>query len=109
MMGMIVGQVSEFTGDLAIVEQKTDQMLISAQRYIEKRFAIPVAAQTELIKEETKQIGVFIRSYLTGVLRSSVQLFAGLLITLVLTFLFLFHKEKYYAFFLHFAAGHTDQ
>jgi predicted PurR-regulated permease PerM len=42
-------------------------------------------------------------------LRSSIQLLAGLIITLVLTFLFLFHKEKYFSFFLKFTAGDTQK
>lgn len=109
MLGILVGQVSGFVGDLSLVEQKTDALLISVQRRIENQFHIPVAEQTGFIKEETKNIGAFLRSYLTGLLRSSVQLLIGLIITIVLTFLFLFHKEKYYAFFLKFTTGDTPQ
>jgi predicted PurR-regulated permease PerM len=109
MMAIMVGQVSGFVSDLSLLEQRTDELLISLQNYIEKQFGIPAAEQTSFIKNETKNIGEFLKNYLTGMLRSSVQLLAGLIITLVLTFLFLFHKEKYYTFFLKFTTGDTQQ
>lgn len=109
MLGIMVGQISSFIGDLSEIEQQSSQLLVSLHLYIEDKFNIPAAQQTEFLQKETRNIGQFLRSYLTGVLTSSVQLLVGLIITLVLTFLFLFHKEKYYNFFLKFTRGDTPQ
>ena len=107
MMGILVGQVSGFVDDLSQFEQKTNELIGSVHKYIEKRFNIPVAEQTAFLQRETQNMGRFLRNYFTGVLRSSLQLLAGMIITLVLTFLFLLHKEKYYMFFLKFTTGNT--
>lgn len=109
MLGILIGQISGFMGDLPQFQQKTAELLISVQRFIAKQFKIPIAEQTVFIKSQTEHMGQFIRGYLTGVLRSSVGLFVGLIMTLVFTFLFLFHKEKYYSFFLKFVQGETLQ
>lgn len=105
MLAIVGAQVSSFAGDISLLEQKTSGMLASFQKYVEQRFGIPMAEQTAFIERETKNLGRLIRTYLTGMLRTSVQTFAGLIITLVMTFLFLFQQEKYYSFFLKFVKG----
>lgn len=109
MLAIPVGQISGFVKDLSLLEQNANELLISVQGFTERKFDIPIAEQTEFIRNETKNVGRFLRAYMTGVLKSSLQLMAGLVITLVLTFLFLFHKEKYYSFFLKFTVGNTQQ
>ncbi|HYH14913.1 MAG TPA: AI-2E family transporter [Flavisolibacter sp.] len=109
MLGIMVGQISSFVGDLSEVEQQSNQLLVSIHQYIEKRFKIPTDQQIAFLQRETSNIGAFLRTYLTNMLASSVQLVIGLVFTLVFTYLFLFHKEKYYAFFLKFTKGDTPQ
>src|SRR5688500_4007896 len=109
MMAITVGQVSEFTRDVSLLEQKTNELLVSLHIWVEKQFGIPAADQTAFIKNETKNISQFLRNSLTDVLRSSIAMLAGLIITLVLTFLFLFHKEKYFSFFLKLTRGDTPK
>ncbi|HYC30295.1 MAG TPA: AI-2E family transporter, partial [Chitinophagaceae bacterium] len=105
MLGIMVGQVSSFAGNLQEFEQRTNELIVSAKAFVEKRFGIPAAEQTNFLQQQTENIGRFLRTYFTGALRSSLQLLAGLIITLVITFLLLFHKEKYYAFFLKLTPG----
>lgn len=109
MLGIMVGQVSSFVGDLAAIEQQSNQLLDSIHQYIEKKFNIPTDQQVAFLQQETRNIGQFLRNYLTNVVASSVQLLIGIVITLVFTYLFLFHKEKYYSFFLKFTRGDTPQ
>jgi predicted PurR-regulated permease PerM len=109
MMGIMVGQISSFVGDLSQMEQQSNQLLSSLHTYIERRFNIPTAQQIAFLQRETQNLGQMLRSSLTNVLASSIQLLVGLVITLVLTFLLLFHKEKYYSFFLKFTIGSTPQ
>lgn len=109
MMGIMVGQVSSFITNLSNFETRTDELLFSLQRFIEQNFRISMDQQTAFIKEETRNIGAWVRSYFTSVLKSTVQLVVGLIFTLVLTFLFLLHKEKYNHFFLKFTIGETPR
>lgn len=109
MLGIMVGQISSFVGDLSRLEQQSNQLLTSIHQYIETKFNIPTDQQIVFLQRETRNIGQFLRTYLSNMVASSVQLVIGLIITLVLTFLFLFHKEKYYNFFLKFTRGDTPQ
>ena len=109
MLGVIVGQVSSFVTDLARMESRTDELLFSLQRFIELNFNISMAEQAAFIQEETRNISEWVRGYFTSVLKSTVRLLVGLIFTLVLTFLFLLHKEKYNSFFLKFTIGETPR
>jgi predicted PurR-regulated permease PerM len=109
MLGITVGQVSSFVANLSQFEARTDELFHSVQRFIERNFNISMATQTAFIQEETRNLGEALRSYFTSVLKSTVRLVVGLIFTLVLTFLFLLHKEKYYAFFLKLTTGDTPQ
>jgi predicted PurR-regulated permease PerM len=94
MMGIMVGQVSSFVADLSEFEARTAELILSLQHFIERNFHISADEQSAFMREETSNIGEWLRSYFTSVLKSSVQLVVGLIFTLVLTFLFLLHKEK---------------
>jgi predicted PurR-regulated permease PerM len=107
MIAILMAQLSGFIQDLPLFEQKTNEMLISIQQFIERQFNIPVSQQSEMIRSETRNVSQSIGKYFTSILRSSAQLIVNLVITLVFTYLMLFHKEKYYTFFLKFTAGHN--
>ena len=109
MIAILMAQLSGFIQDLPLFEQKTNEMLVSIQSFIERQFDIPAQQQAEMIKKETRNISQSVGSYFTSVLRSSIQLVVNLVITLVFTFLMLFHKERYYSFFLKFSSGETEE
>ncbi len=109
MIAILMAQLSGFIQDLPLFEQKTNEMLVSIQLFIEKQFNIPTSQQAEMITRETKNISQSLGSYFSSVLRSSMQLVLNLVITLVFTFLMLFHKERYYSFFLQFSYGETEE
>jgi predicted PurR-regulated permease PerM len=109
MIGIFAGQISGFLRNLPQFEQRTNDLIMSIKTFVEQRFDIPMAEQTAFLKKETENISKGLRAYLSGVLRGTVAMFAGLIITLVLTFLFLYHKEKYYKFFLKLTIGNTAQ
>jgi predicted PurR-regulated permease PerM len=107
MIAILMAQLSGFIQDLSLFEQKTNELLLSVQQGIERQFDIPVEQQSEMIQRETKNMSTSLGQYFSNVLRSSVQLIVNLVITLVFTFLMLFHKERYFRFFLRFSAGET--
>ena len=104
---IIMAQLSGFIQELPMFEQKTNEILLSFQHDIEKQYNIPVDKQSEFIKAETRNISQSLGSYFSSILKSSIQTALNLVITLVFTFLMLFHKEKYYSFFLQFSTGNT--
>lgn len=71
------------------------------------RFGIPVEEQAELISTNTTGHD-FVQPHLKKVFERSLQTFAGLVFTIILMFLFLYHKERYHTFFLRFAPGNTN-
>lgn len=109
MLGIMVVQITSFIGDMPRLEEQSNQLLSSIHTYIERRFNIPTAQQIAFLQRETQNRGKMLRASLTNMLATSIQLLIRLVIMLVLTFLMLFHKEKYYAFFLKFTNGNTQQ
>jgi predicted PurR-regulated permease PerM len=109
MLGVMAGQISSFASSLPEFEQRTNELIVSLKAFVERQFGVPVAEQTAFLQRETQNMGRFLKTYFTGALRSSVQLLAGLIITLVITFLLLYHKEKYWSFFLKLTPGEEAQ
>lgn len=101
--------MSGFAGNLAELEKGTSELINYAKQFIERKFDVPVKEQTAFLQEQTKNLGTSLRNFLTGFVRGSVQMVAGLIFTLVFTFLLLFHREKYFRFFLHFARGSNEE
>ena len=102
-------QLSDFIRDLPLLQEKTDELLQSVQKFIETKFHIPLDQQTSLVKSEAKGLNQMIGNYMRGIIGSSLLLLGGMAITLAFTFLMLLHKEKYYAFFLKFSVGNSRQ
>lgn len=105
--GILVAQLTSFIKDIALIEQRTSELFVSLQDFIANRFGIPVEQQSELIKNQDS--GNMIQSYLKKFFSVSLQTFAGLVFTIVLTFLFLYHKERYKDFFMRYAPGATSE
>lgn len=108
MLLIMIAQVSSFARNLSQLEQGANELILYVKQYIERQFDVPVAEQTAFLQKQAQELSKFLRVYLTGLVRSSAQLLAGLIITLIFTFLLLFHREKYFGFLLHFAGGNTE-
>ena len=103
---IFAAQVTSLIKDFALIEQRTAQLFATVQQFVENQFDIPVEDQTELITNKT--IGDnLIQPHLKKVFAGSLQTFAALVFTIILIFLFLYHKERYHDFFLRFAPGDT--
>ena len=108
MLFIIIAQVSSFAGDLTQLGRGTNELLHSAQQFIERKFDVPAAEQSAFLHKQTQELGKFVKDYVTAMIRDSAQLLASIIITLVLTFLLLFHREKYFKFFLHIAGDGAE-
>lgn len=103
---IFAAQVTSLIKDIALIEQRTAELFAALQQFVENRFGIPVEEQAELIRNNATK-GDFIQPQLKKVFAGSLQTLAALVFTIILMFLFLYHKERYHDFFLRFAPGDT--
>jgi predicted PurR-regulated permease PerM len=99
-VGVIIIQVTNFQEDLPLIEQKTNTMINSVHNYIEREYDIPVEQQKTILQKQVKNSSESSASYITNIIAGATGLIASLTITLVITFLLLYDKEKYETFFL---------
>jgi predicted PurR-regulated permease PerM len=105
-MGVIIGaQIATFGKDIDKIKKKGTEMVAQGQSYIEKRFGVSEEKQEQVVKEQAKkaqdsQSKAGGGSTVTKVLSGITSAVAGIILTLVFTFLFIFSKEKYESFFL---------
>jgi predicted PurR-regulated permease PerM len=99
-MGVIIGaQIATFGKDIDKIKQKGTEIVAKGQDYIKERYGVSEERQKEVVKEsqaQSKGGGSMVTRLLSGVTSA----IAGIILTLVFTFLFLFSKEKYESFFL---------
>ncbi len=106
-MVLIIGaQIATFGKDIDKIKQKGTEMIAKGQDYIEKRYGVSEKRQEEVVKEQAKKAQESQSqskkggSMVTRVLSGITSAVAGIILTLVFTFLFIFSKEKYESFFL---------
>jgi predicted PurR-regulated permease PerM len=103
---VLAAQFASFIKDLELIEQRTTELLATIQQFVENRFGISVEEQSQFIKSN-KTEGNLVQPYLKKLFTGTLQTFATLVFTIILMFLFLYHKERYHTFFLKFAPGAT--
>jgi predicted PurR-regulated permease PerM len=106
-MGAIIGaQFATFGKDVDKIKKKGTEIITQGQSYIEERFGVTPEKQKEVVQEQAKKAQESQAqskgggSIATKVLSGVTSAVAGIIITLVFTFLFIFSKEKYESFFL---------
>jgi predicted PurR-regulated permease PerM len=97
---IIKAQFAAFAEDVALIEKKGKELIAQVQSFIEDEFGITQEKQDSVVKEQTKGAGKSAGNYVSRVLGGLTTAVAGMVLTLVFTFLFLFSKEKYESFFL---------
>ena len=106
-IGILAAQLTSFIRDIALIEQRASELFVRIQDIIANRFGIPVEQQSELIKNQDSEN--MLQPYLKKFFSVSIRTFAGLVFTIILMYLFLYHKERYRNFFLRYAPGTTSE
>jgi predicted PurR-regulated permease PerM len=100
-IGFVVGsQFAAFAEDVSMIEQKGRAFLTKVQAYIQEQLGVSPEKQESMVKDQAKGAGKAAGALAGRILAGLTSTIAGLAITLVFTFLFLFSKEKYQTFFL---------
>lgn len=97
---IIGAQFAAFAKDITLIEKKGNELIEQGQSYIQEHFGITEEKQEAVIKEQTENSSKNAGRSATKVLGGFTSAIAGMILTLVFTFLFIFSKEKYESFFL---------
>jgi predicted PurR-regulated permease PerM len=98
--GVSVWQVAIFVEDLPTIEQRSTEMLVKIQDFIEETFSIPSEDQVAFLQKQFKTLSASAGTYVGKVLTTFSSTLAWLILTLVFTYLFLYNRERYESFFL---------
>ncbi len=100
-VGAVIGaQVAAFARDFDKIKQKGTEVVNRAQSFIEEKLGVSPEEQKTMIKKQADGSGGKAGNVAAKVLTVIASMVAGIALTLVFTFLFLFSKEKYEKFFL---------
>jgi predicted PurR-regulated permease PerM len=97
---IIVGQITSFIDDLPAIQKKLYEVLTEAEKFIQRHFDVSPPRQIEIVKQQIANAGKSTGSYFGQVLTGISGTLGGLILTVVYTFLLLFHKERYETFFM---------
>jgi predicted PurR-regulated permease PerM len=97
---VLVGEITSFIDDLPAIQKKILEALTNLESFIEHKFDMPPTRQVALIKQQINSAGASTGSYFGRVIGGVTGTLGGLVLTVIYTFLFLFHKEKYETFFI---------
>jgi predicted PurR-regulated permease PerM len=103
---IVVGELTSFIDDLPAIQKKMLSMIDSIEVYFEHSFNMSRSRQSKIIEQQISNIGKSTGNYFGAVINSVTAMLGGLVLVVVYTFLLLFHKEKYEAFFFKIYADH---
>ncbi len=105
LIAIVVAQINEFSADMEMIRAKATALWQDIQRYVDDKLHLDPAQQDAIIKEQSNQMrnSSFIDPL--AILGNLAGVIGGISITLVFTFLMLYHKEKYEQFFLKLFKG----
>lgn len=108
-IGIVIAQISTFSENLNMINQKFGSWMSSLQRYAESQLDIPPEKQESMLKEQLKKLGESAPLSLGKIAGNITGIVGGLIITLVFTFLMLYHKERYERSFLKIFKGRDEE
>lgn len=97
---VIAAQFAAFAKDVNQIEVKAKEFASQAQDFVDEKFGVSPQKQKAAIKEQTKEVSKEAGGILTKIVGGLSSTIAGIVLSLVFTFLFLYNKEKYESFFL---------
>lgn len=99
-LSVTIGEIVMFAQDLPQIEKKSSELFQHVQQYVESSFNVSTEKQQAFVQKQIQNLGKSAGQYISNILSGLTTTIAGLLITLVFTFLFLYNKERYESFFL---------
>lgn len=99
-LGLVSTQVVRFSKDIPKMEKKAEVLLDNVQDFVQDKFKMSPREQTNFVKKQIDALGKSTSGYIGKVLGGITGTFAGIVLALIFTFLFLFKRENYESFFI---------
>jgi predicted PurR-regulated permease PerM len=100
-IGYVIGsQFAAFAEDVTLIEKKGREVLGQVQQYIQDQLGVSEEKQDAMVKKQTKDAGKVAGALAARILAGLTTTIGSIVVTLVFTFLFIYNKEKYQAFFI---------
>jgi predicted PurR-regulated permease PerM len=99
-LAIVVAEISNLLSDLPGIQHKANEALKVLESDIQTRFGTTPERQIEMMKIQVATLGQSAGSYFSRLMSGVTSVLAGLVITLVYTFLLLYHRERYELFFI---------
>lgn len=93
-------QFVSFAEDMPQIKERIDQLVGNIQAWTQERLNISPEKQESYLKKQLDVAGQSLGGFITGFFTSMAGLITGIALTLVYTFLLLYHKERYELFFM---------
>jgi predicted PurR-regulated permease PerM len=100
LFAVVIFQLYDFLKDMDKISAKMHEMWSNIQDYINQRSGISANRQQEVMNEQVDKLKQSSGGQFSKVAGSITGAIGGLVISLVFTYLMLFHKEKYEKFFI---------
>lgn len=97
---IVAAQAMSFAQQIPAIENKIETFLHSVNIFLSERLEIPNPTQNDYLEDKTESLGSIVLTNARNFLGGITKLIAGMAITLAVTYLLLYHKERYENFFL---------
>lgn len=108
MLGVIAGQFAAFSRDMPQIKGKAEEVFSDAQSWVEDQFKVSEQKQKEWLRSQLQSVGKTAGGFLRNLVGGVAAIGTGLVLALVYTYLLIYQREKYAAFFLKIFAKHGD-
>lgn len=100
-IGLIIStQFATFADNISQIQSKAKEFMEQVQSFIQQQFGITPEKQEAVVKEQTQNGGQPASGLAGKILGSVTSTLAGMVLTLVITFLMIYNKEQFETFFL---------
>ncbi|NJK95972.1 MAG: AI-2E family transporter [Bacteroidales bacterium] len=108
-MMLISIQIATLLEDLPNIQNRLEEFFTGIQAWIENLFGFSPEQQIIALKEQAKNTITSAGTYLTNMVKGLVTFIASFAMVLVLTFLFILHREKYENFLFCFIRTRNEK
>ena len=93
-------QIAVFVEDIPRIKERSTELLSSIQKFVEESFSISREKQKSMVQKQLTSLSEVMSSYAGKMLGSAASTITFIVLALLFTFLFLYNKERYEAFFV---------
>jgi predicted PurR-regulated permease PerM len=97
---LVYMQAKKMVDQFPVIEKKAQTLVQQGKAFMSEKLHIPAGKQDSLADKQVKKIVASSGNFITTFVSGMVSVLGGIVLVLIFTFLFLFQRDKYEAFFL---------